>query len=43
MWGAELVERAWDEGRRGHLQDHMWHGRGWAGPAGSKGKASGRR
>ena len=43
MWGAELVEPGWDEGRRGHVQDHMRHGRGWAGPAGSKGKASGWR
>lgn len=27
MWGAELVQQQWDEGRRGHSQDHMEHGR----------------
>lgn len=37
-WGAELLEQGWDEGRKGHSQDDEQHGRGWTGPAGSKGK-----
>lgn len=35
MWGAEPLEQGWDEGRKGHLQDHMGHGRGWTWPVGA--------